>query len=137
MFIAKMYIKLRVIFYYHLLLSHCDSSPKKFIKRISKTIDLAGRDVLKAVQMSVNPKVIETPVVTAVAKNGIEVKARAKVTVRAKIERLVGGAREGIVTDIGAQLQTNKANADKRFSQAKAEQRRAMTIALEQETPSG
>lgn len=54
-------------------------------------IDLAGRDVLQAVQMSVNPKVIETPVVAAVAKDGIEVKARAKVTVRANIDRLVGG----------------------------------------------
>jgi len=74
-------------------------------------IDLAGRDVLDAVQMSVNPKVIETPIVTAVAKDGIEVKAKAKVTVRANIERLVGGAGEltvlarvgeGIVTTIGS-----------------------------------
>ncbi|WP_350342492.1 flotillin-like protein FloA [Proteinivorax tanatarense] len=74
-------------------------------------IDLAGRDVLQAVQMSVNPKVIETPVVAAVAKDGIEVKARAKVTVRANIDRLVGGAGEetiiarvgeGIVTTIGS-----------------------------------
>ncbi len=152
-------------------------------------IDLAGRDVLQAVQMSVNPKVIETPVVAAVAKNGIEVKARAKVTVRANIERLVGGAGEdtviarvgeGIVTNIGssdrhadvlenpdkishtilnkgldsgtafeilsidiadvdvgknigAQLQTDQANADKRIAQAKAEERRAMAIAYEQE----
>jgi uncharacterized protein YqfA (UPF0365 family) len=74
-------------------------------------IDLAGRDVLNAVQMSVNPKVIETPIVAAVAKDGIEVKAKAKVTVRANIDRLVGGAGEetvvarvgeGIVTTIGS-----------------------------------
>jgi uncharacterized protein YqfA (UPF0365 family) len=152
-------------------------------------IDLAGRDVLQAVQMSVNPHVIETPVVTAVAKNGIEVKARAKVTVRANIDRLVGGAGEetiiarvgeGIVTtigsaeshknvlenpdmishtvlnkgldagtafeilsidiadvdvgkNIGAQLQTDQAEADKRIAQAKAEERRAMAVAKEQE----
>ncbi|MGM0688459.1 MAG: flotillin-like protein FloA [Bacillota bacterium] len=152
-------------------------------------IDLAGRDVLQAVQMSVNPKVIETPVVAAVAKDGIEVKARAKVTVRANIDRLVGGAGEetiiarvgeGIVTtigssdnhkvvlenpdrisntvlnkgldsgtayeilsidvadvdvgkNIGAQLQTDQAEADKRIAQAKAEERRAMAVAREQE----
>ncbi len=152
-------------------------------------IDLAGRDVLHAVQMSVNPKVIETPVVAAVAKDGIEVKARAKVTVRANIDRLVGGAGEetiiarvgeGIVTtigssdnhkvvlenpdrisntvlnkgldsgtayeilsidvadvdvgkNIGAQLQTDQAEADKRIAQAKAEERRAMAVAHEQE----
>ena len=152
-------------------------------------IDLAGRDVLQAVQMSVNPQVIQTPVVTAVAKNGIEVKARAKVTVRANIDRLVGGAGEetiiarvgeGIVTtigsadshkkvlenpdmishtvlskgldagtafeilsidiadvdvgkNIGAQLQTDQAEADKRIAQAKAEERRAMAVAKEQE----
>jgi len=152
-------------------------------------IDLAGRDVLQAVQMSVNPKVIETPVVVAVAKDGIEVKARAKVTVRANIDRLVGGAGEetiiarvgeGIVTtigssdnhkmvlenpdkisntvlnkgldsgtayeilsidvadvdvgkNIGAQLQTDQAEADKRIAQAKAEERRAMAVAKEQE----
>lgn len=74
-------------------------------------IDLAGRDVLTAVQMSVNPKVIETPIVAAVAKDGIEVKVRARVTVRANIERLVGGAGEetiiarvgeGIVTTVGS-----------------------------------
>ncbi len=155
----------------------------------ASAIDLAGRDVLKAVQMSVNPKVIETPVVVAVAKNGIEVKAKAKVTVRADIDRLVGGAGEdtviarvgeGIVTNIGsakthsdvlenpddishtilnkgldsgtayeilsidiadvdvgknigAQLQTDQASADKRIAQAKAEERRAMAIAHEQE----
>ena len=152
-------------------------------------IDLAGRDVLQAVQMSVNPKVIETPVVAAVAKDGIEVKARAKVTVRANLDRLVGGAGEetiiarvgeGIVTtigssdshkmvlenpdkisntvlnkgldsgtayeilsidvadvdvgkNIGAQLQTDQAEADKRIAQAKAEERRAMAVAEEQE----
>jgi uncharacterized protein YqfA (UPF0365 family) len=74
-------------------------------------IDLAGRDVLLAVQMSVNPRVIETPIVSAVAKNGIEVKVIARVTVRANIERLVGGAGEetiiarvgeGIVTTVGS-----------------------------------
>lgn len=152
-------------------------------------IDLAGRDVLEAVQMSVNPKVIETPFVAAVAKDGIEVKAKARVTVRANIERLVGGAGEetiiarvgeGIVTtigsaeshkavlenpdmishtvlgkgldagtafeilsidiadvdvgrNIGAQLQTDQAEADKRIAQAKAEERRAMAVAKEQE----
>ncbi|WHH59923.1 flotillin-like protein FloA [Petroclostridium sp. X23] len=152
-------------------------------------IDLAGRDVLQAVKMSVNPKVIETPVVAAVAKDGIEVKARARVTVRANIDRLVGGAGEdtiiarvgeGIVTtvgssnthkgvlenpdlisrtvlskgldsgtafeilsidiadvdvgrNIGAHLQTDQAEADKRIAQARAEERRAMAIAKEQE----
>lgn len=152
-------------------------------------IDLAGRDVLLAVQMSVNPRVIETPTVAAVAKNGIEVKVIARVTVRANIDRLVGGAGEetviarvgeGIVTtvgsseshkdvlenpdlisrtvlgkgldagtafeilsidiadvdvgkNIGAQLQTEQAEADKRIAQAKAEERRAMAVAQEQE----
>ncbi|RXZ77165.1 UPF0365 family protein [Paenibacillaceae bacterium] len=152
-------------------------------------IDLAGRDVLQAVQMSVNPKVIETPVVSAVAKDGIEVKVRARVTVRANIDRLVGGAGEetiiarvgeGIVStngsasshkevlenpdmisrtvlskgldsgtafeilsidiadvdvgkNIGAFLQTEQAEADKQIAQAKAEERRAMAVALEQE----
>ena len=152
-------------------------------------IDLAGRDVLEAVQMSVNPKVIETPIVAAVAKDGIEVKVRARVTVRANINRLVGGAGEetiiarvgeGIVTsvgsseshkevlenpdmisrtvlgkgldagtafeilsidiadvdvgrNIGAKLQTDQAEADKQIAQAKAEERRAMAVALEQE----
>jgi len=76
-------------------------------------IDLAGRDVLEAVQMSVNPKVIETPVVAGVAQDGIELKAKARVTVRADINRLVGGAGEdtiiarvgeGIVTTIGSAL---------------------------------
>jgi uncharacterized protein YqfA (UPF0365 family) len=80
-------------------------------------IDLAGRDVLEAVQVSVNPKVISTPMVTAVAKDGIQVKATSRVTVRANIERLVGGAGEetivarvgeGIVTTIGS-AETHKA----------------------------
>lgn len=152
-------------------------------------IDLAGRDVLQAVQMSVNPRVIETPVVSAVAKDGIEVKVKARVTVRANIDRLVGGAGEetiiarvgeGIVStngasnshkdvlehpdrisrtvlekgldagtafeilsidiadvsvgkNIGADLQTEQAEADKRIAQAKAEERRAMAVAQEQE----
>lgn len=74
-------------------------------------IDLAGRDVLEAVQMSVNPRVIETPTISAVAKNGIELKVRARVTVRANLDRLVGGAGEatviarvgeGIVTTVGS-----------------------------------
>lgn len=152
-------------------------------------IDLAGRNVLEAVQMSVNPKVVETPVVAAMAKDGIQVKALARVTVRTNIKRLVGGAGEatilarvgeGIVStigsaeshkdvlehpdsisktvlgkgldagtafeilsidiadvevgqNIGAKLQMDQANADKNIAQAKAEERRAMAIALEQE----
>jgi len=152
-------------------------------------IDLAGRDVLEAVQMSVNPKVIETPNISSIAKDGIELIAKARVTVRANIDRLVGGAGEqtiiarvgeGIVTtvgsaeshkevlenpdlisrtvlekgldagtafeilsidiadidvgrNIGAQLQTDQAEADKRIAQAKAEERRAMAVAREQE----
>lgn len=152
-------------------------------------IDLAGRNVLEAVQVSVNPKVIETPKISAVAKDGIEVMVKARVTVRANIERLVGGAGEetiiarvgeGIVTtvgsseshkevlenpdmisrtvlkkgldagtayeilsidiadvdigrNIGAKLQTDQAEADKRIAQAKAEERRAMAVAKEQE----
>lgn len=152
-------------------------------------IDLAGRNVFEAVQVSVNPKVIETPQIAAMAMNGIEVKARAKVTVRANIERLVGGAGEetiiarvgeGIVTtvgsaarhtdvlenpdsisktvlrkgldsgtafeilsidiadidvgrNIGASLQMEQAQADKNIAQAKAEERRSMAIAQEQE----
>ncbi|MEF9973640.1 MAG: flotillin-like protein FloA [Clostridia bacterium] len=154
-----------------------------------RAIDLAGRDVLQAVQMSVNPKVIETPVVAAIAKDGIELRAKARVTVRANIERLVGGAGEetiiarvgeGIVTtvgssathkavlenpdlisrtvlakgldagtafeilsidiadvdvgrNVGAQLQMDQAEADRRIAQAKAEERRAMAVAHEQE----
>jgi uncharacterized protein YqfA (UPF0365 family) len=152
-------------------------------------IDLAGRDVLEAVQVSVNPKVIQTPKVTAVARDGIQVIAVARVTVRANIDRLVGGAGEetiiarvgeGTVSsigsaathksvlenpdqisrlvlergldagtayeilsidiadvdvgrNIGAELQTDQAEADKRIAQAKAEERRAMAVAEEQE----
>ena len=152
-------------------------------------IDLAGRDVFEAVQMSVNPKVINTPPVTAVAKDGIQLIAKARVTVRANIRQLVGGAGEetvlarvgeGIVSsigssmshksvlenpdfisrvvlekgldagtafeilsidiadidvgkNIGAQLQMDQAEADKNFAQAKAEERRAMAVALVQE----
>src|SRR3954464_7881024 len=152
-------------------------------------IDLAGRDVLEAVQMSVNPKVIETPFIAGVAMNGIEVKAKARITVRANIDRLVGGAGEetvvarvgeGVVStigssdshskvlenpdlisqtvlskgldagtafeilsidiadvdigkNIGAELQTEQAEADKKIAQAKAEERRAMAVAIEQE----
>ena len=152
-------------------------------------IDLAGRDVLDAVRMSVVPKVIKTPMVTAIAKDGIQVKAVTRVTVKANIDRLVGGAGEetilarvgeGIVTtigsaeshknvlenpdsiskvvlqkgldsgtafeilsidiadvdigeNIGAKLQMDQANADKNIAQAKAEERRAMAVAQEQE----
>lgn len=152
-------------------------------------IDLAGRDVLEAVQMSVNPKVIETPFIAGVAMDGIEMKAKARITVRANIDRLVGGAGEetiiarvgeGIVStigssdnhkkvlenpdmisqtvlnkgldsgtafeilsidiadvdigkNIGAILQTDQAEADKKIAQAKAEERRAMAVAQEQE----
>ena len=147
-------------------------------------IDLAGRDVLNAVQMSVNPKVIETPVIAAIAKDGIELRAKARVTVRANIDRLVGGSGEetiiarigeGIVTTVGSskthkdvlenpdlisQTVLNKGldagtafeilsidiadvdvgrnvgaqlQIDKRIAQAKAEERRAMAVAQEQE----
>jgi uncharacterized protein YqfA (UPF0365 family) len=152
-------------------------------------IDLAGRDVLEAVQVSVNPKVIQTPRVSAVAKDGIQLVAVARVTVRANIDRLVGGAGEetiiarvgeGTVSsigsaashkevlenpdqisrfvlergldagtayeilsidiadvdvgrNIGAELQTDQAEADKKIAQAKAEERRAMAMAAEQE----
>ena len=158
-------------------------------------IDLAGRDVLEAVQTSVNPKVIDCPeegkrsTIDAVAQDGIQVKVRARVTVRANIERLVGGATEetiiarigeGIVTtigssetyaavlenpdsiskkvlekgldsgtafeilsidiadidignNIGARLQADQAEADKKIAQAKAEERRAMAVAKEHE----
>lgn len=152
-------------------------------------IDLAGRNVLEAVQMSVNPKVIETPFIAGIAMDGIEVKAMARITVRANIDRLVGGAGEetiiarvgeGVVStigsskshkqvlenpdsishtvlakgldsgtafeilsidiadvdigkNIGAILQTDQAQADKNIAQAKAEERRAMAVALEQE----
>lgn len=159
----------------------------EFVK--AAAIDLAGRNVFEAVQVSVNPKVIVTPDISAVAKDGIEIIAKAKVTVRANIERLVGGAGEdtiiarvgeGIVTtvgsaekhsdvlenpdsisqtvlnkgldsgtafeilsidiadvdvgrNIGAKLQTEQAEADKNIAQAKAEERRSMAIAQEQE----
>ena len=152
-------------------------------------IDLAGRDVFDAVRMSVTPKVIETPMISAMAVNGIEVKAVARVTVRTNIMRLVGGAGEatiiarvgeGIVTtigsatthrevlenpdmistkvlekgldagtayeilsidiadidvgrNIGAQLQIDQSEADKRIAQARAEERRALAVAQEQE----
>ncbi|WP_132742905.1 flotillin-like protein FloA [Scopulibacillus darangshiensis] len=152
-------------------------------------IDLAGRNVLEAVQMSVNPKVIESPFIAGVAMDGIEVKAKARITVRANIDRLVGGAGEdtiiarvgeGVVStigssdshkkvlenpdmisqtvltkgldagtafeilsidiadvdigkNIGAHLQTEQAEADKNIAQAKAEERRAMAVAQEQE----
>jgi uncharacterized protein YqfA (UPF0365 family) len=152
-------------------------------------IDLAGRDVFEAVQVSVNPKVIATPRVAAMARDGIQLIAIARVTVRANINRLVGGAGEetilarvgeGIVSsigssdshkavlenpdsisktvlargldsgtafeilsidiadvdvgkNIGAELQTDQAEADKRVAQARAEERRAMAVALEQE----
>ena len=117
-------------------------------------IDLAGRDVLEAVQMSVNPKVIETPFIAGVAMNGIEVKAKARITVRANIARLVGGAGEetiiarvgeGIVSTIGSsehhtQVLENPDNISKTVlskgldsGTAKAEERRAMAVAQEQE----
>src|SRR5690625_5168003 len=152
-------------------------------------IDLAGRNVLEAVQMSVNPKVIETPFIAGIAMDGIEVKALARITVRANIDRLVGGAGEetaiarvgeGVIStigssethkqvlenpdsishtvlakgldagtafeilsidiadvdigkNIGAILQTDQATADKNIAQARAEERRAMAVALEQE----
>lgn len=157
--------------------------------KTAMAIDLAGRDVLNAVKVSVNPKVIETPVIAAIAKDGIELRSRARVTVRANIARLIGGAGEetiiarvgeGIVTtvgsalthavvlenpdrisktvlekgldagtayeilsidiadidvgrNIGAQLQMDQAEADKRIAEAKAEERRAMAVATEQE----
>lgn len=152
-------------------------------------IDLAGRDVLEAVNMSVNPKVIKTPLIGAVAKNGIQLRATARITVKADINKLIGGAGEetviarvgeGICTtigsaethkkvleapgmisqkvldkgldegtayeilsidiadidvgrNIGSQLQIDQAEADKQIAQAKAEQRRALAIAQEQE----
>ncbi|GAB1442013.1 flotillin-like protein FloA [Ignavibacteriales bacterium] len=152
-------------------------------------IDLAGRDVLEAVKMSVNPKVIETPLVAAMAKDGIQLKAVARITVRTNIERLVGGAGEatilarvgeGIVStigsseshkqvlenpdsiskvvlskgldsgtafeilsidiadvdvgaNIGASLQADQAQADLQIARARAEERRAAAVALEQE----
>jgi uncharacterized protein YqfA (UPF0365 family) len=153
------------------------------------SIDLAGRDILKAINTSVVPRIIETPKVAAVAKDGIQVIAIAKITVRTNLERLVGGAGEetivarvgeGIVStigsakshkevlenpdlisqtvlkkgldsgssfeilsidiadvdigkNIGAKLQTDQAEADKKIAQAKAEEKRAMAFAQEQE----
>ena len=157
--------------------------------QIATAVDLAGRDVFEAVQMSVNPKVINTPPVAAVAKDGIQLIAKARVTVRANIRQLVGGAGEetilarvgeGIVSsigsaashkevlenpdsiskvvlnkgldsgtafeilsidiadidigkNIGAELQTDQAEADLKIAQAKAEERRAMAVATEHE----
>ncbi len=157
--------------------------------KMATAIDLAGRDVFEAVQMSVNPKVIDTPPITAVAKDGIQLICKARVTVRANIKQLVGGAGEETVLarvgegcvssigsaashkavlenpdsisrvvlekgldagtafeilsidiadidigkNIGAVLQMDQANADKNIAQARAEERRAMAVALEQE----
>jgi uncharacterized protein YqfA (UPF0365 family) len=157
--------------------------------QMGTAIDLAGRDVFQAVQMSVNPKILDTPPVAAVAKDGIQLITKARVTVRANIKQLVGGAGEetvlarvgeGIVSsigsssshkavlenpdsiskvvlgkgldagtafeilsidiadidigkNIGAELQTDQAEADKNIAQAKAEERRAMAVAQEQE----
>lgn len=92
-----------------LIAAHRADIPLEFER--AAAIDLAGRNVLEAVQMSVNPRVIETPLISAVAKNGIELKVIARVTVRANIDRLVGGAGEatiiarvgeGIVTTVGS-----------------------------------
>jgi len=166
-----------------------DKANIKLDFQTATAIDLAGRDVLEAVKMSVNPKVIETPSVTAVAKDGIQLIAKARVTLRANIKQLVGGAGEetilarvgeGIVSsigsaqshkmvlenpdsisklvldkgldsgtafeilsidiadidvgkNIGAFLQMDQANADKNIAQARAEERRAMAVAKEQE----
>lgn len=157
--------------------------------KTAMAIDLAGRDVLNAVKVSVNPKVIETPSISAIAKDGIELRCKARVTVRANISRLIGGSGEetiiarvgeGIVTtvgsasthkevlenpdsisktvlnkgldngtayeilsidiadidvgrNVGAQLQMDQAEADRRIAQARAEERRAMAVANEQE----
>ena len=157
--------------------------------KLATAIDLAGRDVFDAVQLSVNPQVINTPPVAAVAKDGIQLIAKARVTVRANINQLVGGAGEetilarvgeGIVTtigsssnhkevlenpdrisktvlskgldsgtafeilsidiadidigeNVGAKLQTDQAEADLKVANARAEERRAMAVATEQE----
>lgn len=170
-----------------LISAHRAQIPLNFEK--AAAIDLAGRDVLEAIKMSVNPKVIETPVVSGIARNGVEMKAFARVTVRANIDQFVGGAGEatvlarvgeGIVTtigsaathidvmekpdnisktvlakgldagtafeilsidiadvmvgqNIGARLQADQAEADKKIAQAKAEERRVMAVAREQE----
>ena len=170
-----------------LIAAHRANMDLLFIR--AAAIDLAGRDVLEAVKMSVNPKVIETPNISGVAQNGIELLVKARVTVRTNLDRLIGGAGEatiiarvgeGIVTtvgsslshkevlenpdsisrtvlgkgldagtafeilsidiadidvgrNIGAQLQSLQAEADKNIAQAKAEERRAMAVAKEQE----
>jgi uncharacterized protein YqfA (UPF0365 family) len=170
-----------------LISAHRAQIPLSFER--AAAIDLAGRDVLEAIKMSVNPKVIETPVVSGIARNGVEMKAFARVTVRANIDQFVGGAGEatvlarvgeGIVTtigsaathidvmekpdaisktvlakgldagtafeilsidiadvmvgqNIGARLQADQAEADKKIAQAKAEERRVMAVAREQE----
>lgn len=170
-----------------LIAAHRADMNLQFVR--AAAIDLAGRDVLEAVKMSVNPKVIETPNISAVAKDGIELLVKARVTVRTNLDRLIGGAGEatiiarvgeGIVTtvgsslshkdvlenpdsisrtvlskgldagtayeilsidiadvdvgrNIGAQLLTLQAEADKNIAQAKAEERRAMAVAKEQE----
>ena len=95
-----------------LIAAHRAAIPLPFER--SAAIDLAGRDVLEAVQMSVNPKVIETPVVSAVAKNGIELRIKARVTVRANIDRLVGGAGEPtIIARVGEGIVTTVGSAEK------------------------
>ena len=93
-----------------LIAAHRAQIPLSFER--SCAIDLAGRNVLEAVQMSVNPEVIETPVVSAVAKDGIELKVKARVTVRANIDRLVGGAGEAtIIARVGEGIVTNVGSA--------------------------
>lgn len=95
-----------------LIAAHRAQIPLTFER--SCAIDLAGRNVLEAVQMSVNPEVIETPVVSAVAKDGIELKVKARVTVRANIDRLVGGAGEAtIIARVGEGIVTNVGSATK------------------------
>ena len=112
--------------------------------RQATAIDLAGRDILDAVRTSVNPKVIDCPdikhgeYITAVAKDGIQLKVRARVTVRTNIGQLVGGAtEETIIARVGegivARLRSDKAESDKIIAQARAEERRAMAVAMEQE----
>ena len=166
-----------------------DKAGIKLVFDRAAAIDLAGRDVLEAVRLSVNPKVITSPMIAGMAQDGIQLLATARITVRANIDRLVGGAGEetviarvgeGIVAaigqsmdhkqvleqpdrisktvlakgldagtafeilsvdiaevdvgkNIGAQLRTDQAEADKKIAQAKAEERRAMAVAVEQE----
>ncbi len=94
-----------------LIAAHRAEIPLSFERACA--IDLAGRNVLEAVQMSVNPEVIETPTVSAVAKNGIELKVKARVTVRANIDRLVGGAGEAtVIARVGEGIVTNVGSAD-------------------------